>query len=900
MPPKQVCKYYQQGNCRYGNSCKFLHSEPVNAGLKAFQERNPADVAKIIQADLKELKDFQIRPALTTYGVNEYTANSLIEGRDMSFEELRLKYMEAAATNTLDAYNKDLELRQKDMEYCINEIKSKDSLAARYQQVGMTRKDQLKPFIPKTLEQSMNDLRNNHSGFGASSGFGSANSNSGFGSTNSNSGFGSSGFGSSGFGNSGAFGSQTTSPFGQQNTQSSAFGNQNSVGAFGNQSTGGAFGNQSTGGAFGNQSTGGAFGSQKTGGAFGNQNTGSAFGSQNTGGVFGNQNSKSAFGSSSNGTSGGAFGSSGFGSSGFGSTTSNNASGSAFGTSGFSNNTSGNPSGFGGAFGSQNTKGAFGSQITSTDTKPFGSSSAGENKSAQQSTQQGTGFGSSGFGQSGFGQSGFGQSGFGQSGFGQSGFGQSGFGQSGFGQSGFGQSGFGKPAFGSSSGQSAFGSANQSTTTSGFGQSGFGTSAENKPSPFGQATESKGSPFGQRSETKASPFGQTTETKASSFGQSAPSTASSFGQFGQAKASTASTSSSSTFGQSALGNTTSEQTTSSPFGQSSSKPVQTSTQNPFAATKQPGSTSSSNPSSQSTQAGLGAFGGFSSTSASEDISSPFKRDSQTPEALASSSNKASDLVPPAFHDPMFELGVIPECPPPKSVYIKQLFTEFKSKYIQMTVCPKCGKLADKYIEFDYVILFLDVLLLKPQAYRHLAFNVVEESLFFITDDIPFFERYKKLLRYATLTILFEVYLNWAYEERNDIHSVIVAQILQKPIPLQYMFFIFQQLAERIVLCVLIDKLLRTFAGWGRNPNRNLPEKFHRGYFVSVLLSTVFMSLSIKCIPIIMLIWPYDNPQVASVVVDILGLANTIEALRLIVGSSYISISTIVIVATASF
>lgn len=47
----------------------------------------------------------------------------------------------------------------------------------------------------------------------------------------------------------------------------------------------------------------------------------------------------------------------------------------------------------------------------------------------------------------------------------------------------------------------------------------------------------------------------------------------------------------------------------------------------------------------------------------------------------------------------------------------------------------------------------------------------------------------------------------------------------------------------------------------------------------------------------MLIWPYDNPQVASVVVDILGLANTIEALRLIVGSSYILISTIVIVAT---
>lgn len=235
-----------------------------------------------------------------------------------------------------------------------------------------------------------------------------------------------------------------------------------------------------------------------------------------------------------------------------------------------------------------------------------------------------------------------------------------------------------------------------------------------------------------------------------------------------------------------------------------------------------------------------------------------------------------------------------ECTNPN---IKLLFTEFKSKYIQMAVCPDCGKLADKYIEYDYVILFLDVLLLKPQAYRHLAYNVVESSIFSDKGNVPFFERYKQLLRYAALTVLFEVYLNWAYEEKHETHSVIVDFVLQKPVPLQYLFFIYQQLAERVVLCMLIDKFFRVFIGWGKEPNKNLPPALQRGYLVSVLLLTVFMSLSIKCIPIIMLIWPYDNHSVASMVVDILGLINTIEALRINLGSSYLL--TLAIVAGAS-
>lgn len=35
---------------------------------------------------------------------------------------------------------------------------------------------------------------------------------------------------------------------------------------------------------------------------------------------------------------------------------------------------------------------------------------------------------------------------------------------------------------------------------------------------------------------------------------------------------------------------------------------------------------------------------------------------------------------------------------------------------------RCLNFADKYIEFDHVILFLDMVLHKPQVYRHLLFN----------------------------------------------------------------------------------------------------------------------------------------------------------------------------------
>jgi hypothetical protein len=44
--------------------------------------------------------------------------------------------------------------------------------------------------------------------------------------------------------------------------------------------------------------------------------------------------------------------------------------------------------------------------------------------------------------------------------------------------------------------------------------------------------------------------------------------------------------------------------------------------------------------------------------------------------------------------------------------------------IRLTVCQKCGQFCDKYVEHDFVVMFIDLVLIKPQVYRHLLYNAL--------------------------------------------------------------------------------------------------------------------------------------------------------------------------------
>jgi len=55
--------------------------------------------------------------------------------------------------------------------------------------------------------------------------------------------------------------------------------------------------------------------------------------------------------------------------------------------------------------------------------------------------------------------------------------------------------------------------------------------------------------------------------------------------------------------------------------------------------------------------------------------------------------------------------------------VEELYIEFGGKdNLKLVRCNHCGEVADKYIEYELILVVLDVILHRKQAYRHLLFN----------------------------------------------------------------------------------------------------------------------------------------------------------------------------------
>ena len=89
--------------------------------------------------------------------------------------------------------------------------------------------------------------------------------------------------------------------------------------------------------------------------------------------------------------------------------------------------------------------------------------------------------------------------------------------------------------------------------------------------------------------------------------------------------------------------------------------------------------------------------------------------------------------------------------------VKSLYTKYSKDNVRLTQCGNCKKFADKYVEHDYVLIFIDLVLIKPQADRHLLFNSLVGK-----DD----RLHPSIQRLAILLLLFDVYLVWARCERH--------------------------------------------------------------------------------------------------------------------------------------
>ncbi|KAG4253543.1 hypothetical protein FPRO06_10455 [Fusarium proliferatum] len=193
--------------------------------------------------------------------------------------------------------------------------------------------------------------------------------------------------------------------------------------------------------------------------------------------------------------------------------------------------------------------------------------------------------------------------------------------------------------------------------------------------------------------------------------------------------------------------------------------------------------------------------------------------------------------------------------------------------IRLTVCRNCGRFCDKYVEHDFVVLFIDLVLIKPQASLHCVFLISHV----LTGP--------SVIRLGTLLLLFDVYLTWARLEKQMVPAAIpgasnLGKLSQQPIVFQYLFFLIFCALSTAAFHVSI-RFLTSSAFSPLNLLGILPQ-YTRPNSVSTAL---LVSSSTKLFPILMVIWDYDVPASARS----LGwavVANNVEALRILLDCNY--------------
>ncbi|KAF2637613.1 hypothetical protein P280DRAFT_433512 [Massarina eburnea CBS 473.64] len=235
------------------------------------------------------------------------------------------------------------------------------------------------------------------------------------------------------------------------------------------------------------------------------------------------------------------------------------------------------------------------------------------------------------------------------------------------------------------------------------------------------------------------------------------------------------------------------------------------------------------------------------------------------------------------------------------------------KGVRLTQCPRCKRFADKYVEHDFVVLFIDLVLIKPEVYRHLLGN----RLGGVDKEDGGFDR--SIVRLGVLLLLFDVYLTWARIEKlslppsSPLHphhfahanrtvppepTTNAALLQAQPLILQYLFFLLLVTLSTLAFHIPI-RLLCSSA-----PQR-LPSVVRRLYRALVpyyphptpLSTALLVSSCTKLFPILLIIWDYDL-QASATAVSWAVIVNNVAALEILMDCGYVRAGVLVGVGAA--
>lgn len=81
--------------------------------------------------------------------------------------------------------------------------------------------------------------------------------------------------------------------------------------------------------------------------------------------------------------------------------------------------------------------------------------------------------------------------------------------------------------------------------------------------------------------------------------------------------------------------------------------------------------------------------------------------------------------------------------------VQYLFKECTAQNLRLASCPHCHKIADKYIEWETQMVLLDLILNRPQAYRHILANRSQAH-----------NMWRQVLKFLTVIFAFAAFDRW--------------------------------------------------------------------------------------------------------------------------------------------
>ncbi|KAJ4727997.1 protein arv1-like [Melia azedarach] len=191
--------------------------------------------------------------------------------------------------------------------------------------------------------------------------------------------------------------------------------------------------------------------------------------------------------------------------------------------------------------------------------------------------------------------------------------------------------------------------------------------------------------------------------------------------------------------------------------------------------------------------------------------------------------------------------------------IKTLFVQYSPGNIRLMKCENCRAVADEYIECEIMILLIDLILHKPQAYRHLLYNVLNRETVNLEGLL-----WKSTIGFLLLDAYRSLLLRRSNEEQCSTMSfsslVWICQKMLKDV-------VFGNITFLAVFLLTSRILLNTSAALSR----------FKDFFLAVLISSYF-----KIFLVAMMVWKF--PSSVIFIIDLFVLSSNTVALKVITES----------------